>query len=153
MFPFDITPERGRSCRNGLRSYLKDKDQVSGLGVTPPLEELCAGGLDLQSRKHHFMESLCGDRHSPFMSSQSWKSRETHTLTHTLRWSQHSFQQQCWTHPRWAEAETSSHHFSRVSQRSESAVTRIYRFPDMISKYESNRNENMSGLLSDYFIG
>lgn len=32
--------------------------------------------MDLQSRKHHFMESLCEDRLSPFIASPSWRSRK-----------------------------------------------------------------------------
>lgn len=82
--PCDLTPERGRSCRNGLQSYLKDKAQGSGSGVIL-FEEPCAG-LDLQSRKHHFMESLCGDRHSPFMSSPSCRRQRDTTFISAARY-------------------------------------------------------------------
>lgn len=52
---------------------------MSGSGRTA--EDLC-NILDSQSRKHHFLERLCDDTHSLFISSQSWEHSQKQ-LSHT----------------------------------------------------------------------
>lgn len=53
------------------------KNRASGSAGTA--EDLC-NIFHSQSRKHHFLERLCEDRHSLFISSQSWE----HTVRNSL---------------------------------------------------------------------